>query len=111
MAAQSQGSTTSTCCGTTGPLDYAVREEGHEQGGLGTPLLSLLVGFLAKKSVTLFNGSSKDCEIGLHQIETKPLGYVCMRGGIWGWCGKTLPQVLVWFNMAREMTKLYEFYL
>lgn len=61
--------------------------------------------------MTLFNGSSKDCEISLHQMETEPLGCVCMRRGTWGCCGKTLLQVLVWFKMAREMPKLYGFYL
>lgn len=61
------------------PLGSAVRREGHEQAGPGNPLPSLLVCFLAKKSMILFNGSSKDCEIGLHQMETEPLGCVCMR--------------------------------
>lgn len=88
-----------------------MRGEWHEQAGLGKPIPSLLVGFSAKKSVTLFNGSSKDCEIGLHQMEREPLGCVCMRSGTWGWCGRTLPQVLVWFNTTREMPQLYEFYL
>lgn len=93
------------------PLGSAVRREGHEQAGPGNPLPSLLVCFLAKKSMILFNGSSKDCEIGLHQMETEPLGCVCMRTRTWGWCGRTLPQVLVWFHRARKMPKLYEFYL
>lgn len=42
-------------------------------------------------------------------METELLDYVSMRSETWGWCGKTLLQVLVWFNM--EMPKLYEFYL